>query len=98
MEFKNLGPSAADANNPEGPKVVVLGEKSKAQLGRALPNNLALSFNQIGLDVPTFAEASAIADTIVKSGIKFDKVSMGGKRRRVGEECRVGEERERGRD
>lgn len=75
-EFLKIGASAGDASSSEGPAVVVLGEKSKAQLGRALPKNLALSFNQIGKDVPTFADASAIADQIIKSGIKFDKVNL----------------------
>lgn len=71
-----MGGDAASSASTEGPAVVVLGEKSKAQLGRALPHNLALSFNQIGKDVPTFADASAIADQIIKSGIKFDKVNL----------------------
>ncbi|CEH18230.1 atp synthase f1 gamma [Ceraceosorus bombacis] len=70
------GEAAASSDSAEGPKVVVLGEKSKAQLARALPKNLALSFNQIGKDVPTFADASAIADQIVRSGVKFDKVNI----------------------
>lgn len=63
-----------------------MGEKSKGQLGRALPNNLALSFSQVGVDVPTFGDASAIADTIVKSGIKFDKVSLEEREREKGPE------------
>jgi F-type H+-transporting ATPase subunit gamma len=74
--FAKMSPSAGDANNPEGPAIVVLGDKSKAQLSRALPKNVELSFNQVGKNVPTFAEAAAIADTIIKSGIKFDKVTI----------------------
>jgi len=70
------GAAAVSDESSEGPKIIVLGEKSKAQLGRALPKNMALSFNQIGKDIPTFADASAIADQIVTSGIKFDKVSI----------------------
>ncbi|EST08565.1 ATPase, F1 complex, gamma subunit [Kalmanozyma brasiliensis GHG001] len=75
-EFKKIGAAAGDADSSEGPAVIVLGEKSKAQLARALPKNLALSFNQVGKDVPTFADATAIADQIIKSGIKFDKVNL----------------------
>ncbi len=70
--FASLGAS----ESTEGPKIVVLGDKSRAQLGRALPQNMALSFNQVGKDVPTFAEAAAIADLIVQSGIEFDKVTI----------------------
>lgn len=44
--------------------LVVIGEKCKAQLGRSNNNNMLLSFAGIGKDVPTFADASAIADQI----------------------------------
>lgn len=45
--------------------IVVLGEKSKAQLGRSNAKNIMLSFAGVGKDVPTFADAQAIADQIV---------------------------------
>ncbi|KZO99131.1 ATP synthase F1 gamma [Calocera viscosa TUFC12733] len=57
-------------------KIVVLGDKSKAQLQRQLPGELALTFNQIGKDIPTFADGAVIADKIVKSGIEYDSVSL----------------------
>ncbi|MCJ1322776.1 atp3 gamma subunit of the F1 sector of mitochondrial F1F0 ATP synthase [Xylographa vitiligo] len=44
--------------------IVVIGEKSKAQLGRSNGRNMVLSFAGIGKDVPTFADAQAIADQI----------------------------------
>jgi len=44
--------------------IVVLGEKCKAQLGRSSGRNIVLSFAGIGKDVPTFADAQAIADQI----------------------------------
>jgi F-type H+-transporting ATPase subunit gamma len=44
--------------------LVVVGEKCKAQLGRSNPKNVVLNFAGIGRDVPTFADASAIADQI----------------------------------
>ena len=44
--------------------LVVLGEKSKAQLSRSSPRNIQLSFAGVGKEVPTFADASAIADQI----------------------------------
>lgn len=70
-----ISSSAASPETTEGPKIIVLGDKAKAQLSRSLGKNVAASFNQVGKDVPTFADASAIADKIVASGIKFDKVS-----------------------
>ena len=44
--------------------LVVIGEKSKAQLGRSNGRNIVLSFAGVGKDVPTFADAQAIADQI----------------------------------
>ncbi|TVY28076.1 ATP synthase subunit gamma, mitochondrial [Lachnellula hyalina] len=44
--------------------IVVLGEKCKAQLSRSNGKNIVLSFNNVGKNIPTFAEAQAIADQI----------------------------------
>lgn len=44
--------------------IVVLGEKCKAQLSRSSGKNIVLSFAGVGKDVPTFADAQAIADQI----------------------------------
>ena len=44
--------------------LVVLGEKSKAQLSRSNGKNIVLSFAGVGKDIPTFADAQAIADQI----------------------------------
>lgn len=44
--------------------IVVLGEKCKAQLGRSNASNIVMSFSGVGKDIPTFAEAQAIADQI----------------------------------
>jgi F-type H+-transporting ATPase subunit gamma len=54
--------------------IMVVGDKSKAQLSRALSGNLVMSFNQIGRDVPTFADAAGVADLVVKSGVEYDSV------------------------
>jgi len=62
--------------DPGDSTIVVLGDKSKAQLIRMLPQQLALTFNQIGKDIPTFADAAVIADQIVKSGVEYDSVSL----------------------
>jgi len=44
--------------------IVVLGEKCKAQLSRSNGKNIVMSFAGIGKDIPTFADAQAIADQI----------------------------------
>ncbi|KAL9130818.1 MAG: hypothetical protein Q9217_001070 [Psora testacea] len=44
--------------------IVVVGEKSKAQLARSTGKHIMLSFAGVGKDVPTFADAQAIADQI----------------------------------
>jgi F-type H+-transporting ATPase subunit gamma len=65
-----------DTENPvdENSPVMVIGDKSKAQLSRAVPKNMALTFNQIGRDIPTFADAAGVADLIVKSGKQYDSI------------------------
>lgn len=65
--------AAVKEADPESP-VMIVGDKSKAQLTRAIPKNLALTFNQIGRDIPTFADAAAVADLIFKSGAKYDSI------------------------
>nr|ODN91256.1 ATP synthase F1, gamma subunit [Cryptococcus depauperatus CBS 7841] len=56
--------------------LAVVGDKPKAQLTRAMPGAFKVSFNGVGKDVPTFAEASAIADEIVKNGGDWDVVKI----------------------
>jgi len=51
-------------DHPADYNIVVLGEKSKAQLSRSNPKDIVLSFAGVGKDVPTFADAQAIADQI----------------------------------
>jgi len=61
-----------DSDSP----IMIIGDKSKAQLSRALPKNLSLTFNQIGRDIPTFADAAGVADLIVKSDVKYDSIAI----------------------
>jgi len=56
--------------------IVVVGDKSKIQLLRSLSSNFAITFNQIGRDIPTFADAAGVADLIVKAGIKYDSIAI----------------------
>lgn len=61
--------------SPES-EVVVLGEKSKGQLQRSIGKNIKLSFNQVGKAIPTYSEAAQITDTILSSGLEFDRVTI----------------------
>jgi len=56
--------------------VMIIGDKSKAQISRAVPGNIAMSFNQIGRDIPTFSDAAGVADLIVKSGVEYDSIVL----------------------
>lgn len=60
----------------EDSPVMVIGDKSKAQLSRLLPKNLVMSFNQIGRDIPTFSDAAGVADLILTSGVTYDKIAI----------------------
>ncbi|EXJ56443.1 ATP synthase F1, gamma subunit [Cladophialophora yegresii CBS 114405] len=51
--------------NDSGLDLAIVGEKCKAQLGRSNGRNVVLSFAGIGKDVPSFADAQAIADQLV---------------------------------
>lgn len=61
-----------DADSP----IMVIGDKSKAQLSRVVGKNMAMTFNQIGRDIPTFADAAGVADLIVKSGVEYDSIAI----------------------
>ena len=56
--------------------IVILGEKCKAQLGRANGKNVVMSFAGIGKDVPTFADAQAIADQIVMLPTQYESIQV----------------------
>ncbi|KAL5447692.1 hypothetical protein PMIN05_001983 [Paraphaeosphaeria minitans] len=56
--------------------LVVIGEKCKAQLSRSNGKNMVLSFAGIGKDVPTFADASAIADQISTLPTDYSSVKI----------------------
>lgn len=56
--------------------IVVIGEKAKAQLGRSNAKQIALSFAGIGKDVPSFADAQAIADQIVTLPTDYSSIKI----------------------
>ncbi|KAH9471792.1 hypothetical protein MJO28_002369 [Puccinia striiformis f. sp. tritici] len=57
-------------------QIVVVGDKPKTQLSRVVPKNIVLSFNQVGKQVPNFADACVIADLIEEKKLDFDKVKL----------------------
>jgi len=76
MTKRTLNPDGAETGPDAEIPVIILGDKPKQQLGRAMPNNVRLSFNQIGRNVPTFADACAIADQIEELDLKYDNVKI----------------------
>lgn len=56
--------------------LVVIGEKCKAQLQRTNAQQIQLSFSGIGKDVPTFADAQAIADQIISLPTDYSDIKI----------------------
>ena len=56
--------------------LVIVGEKCKAQLGRSNAHNILLSFSGLGRDIPTFADASAIADQVCLLPEEYSSVKI----------------------
>ncbi|KAI0486391.1 ATP synthase F1 gamma [Xylaria cf. heliscus] len=67
---RHLGPNQQPAD------LVLIGEKSRAQLSRTSPNAIALTFAGIGKDVPTFADAQAIADQVVQLPTDYSDIKI----------------------
>lgn len=63
------------ADNPNI-DLVIVGEKCKAQLSRSNGRNVVLSFQGIGRDVPTFADAQAIADQVSLLPTDYSKTEI----------------------
>lgn len=64
------------AANPNAYELVILGEKAKAQLQRTQAKDIQLSFSGVGKDIPTFAEASAIADQVISLPNEYAEVKI----------------------
>lgn len=63
---------------PDGPPsdLVILGEKCKSQLQRTNSQDIVLSFSGVGKDIPTFADAQAIADQITQLPGDYSSVKI----------------------
>jgi len=70
LQNEESKPVEVDGASP----IMVIGDKSKAQLLRTMSANMRMSFNQIGRDVPTFADAAGVADLVIKSGVPYDSI------------------------
>ena len=56
--------------------LVIVGEKCKAQLQRSNSQNIQLTFAGIGKDIPTFADAQAIADQVVLLPTEYQDIKI----------------------
>lgn len=56
--------------------LVLIGEKSKAQLSRSNPHNVVLNFAGIGKDIPSFMDASSIADQISALPTEYKEIKI----------------------
>ncbi len=56
--------------------LVILGEKCRSQLQRTNSDNIVLNFAGVGRDIPTFAEAQAIADQIVMLPTEYASIKI----------------------
>lgn len=56
--------------------IVVLGEKAKAQMTRSHSENIVLSFAGVGKDIPTFADASAVSDQVLKLPEQYGSIQI----------------------
>ncbi|ROV90842.1 hypothetical protein VSDG_08022 [Cytospora chrysosperma] len=64
------------AEKPNAYELVILGEKCKAQLQRTQAKDIQLTFTGVGKDIPTFAEAQAIADQVVSLPADYAEVKV----------------------
>ena len=56
--------------------LVIIGEKCKAQMSRSNPKNMVLNFSGVGKAVPTFADATAIADQLCLLNTQYDSIKI----------------------
>jgi F-type H+-transporting ATPase subunit gamma len=60
-------------NNPNVDyKVVIVGDKVRGQLQRTHPNNIFLTFKEVGKQMPSYGEASLVASLIIEKLDDFD--------------------------
>ncbi|KAI9323435.1 ATPase, F1 complex, gamma subunit domain-containing protein [Dichotomocladium elegans] len=62
--------------SPEALWWFYIGDKLKAHVTRFAKQSIVLSFNQMGKEVPSFAEVSSIADLIKTGRVEFDTAKV----------------------
>jgi F-type H+-transporting ATPase subunit gamma len=67
---RHLGPDHQAAD------LVLIGEKSRAQLSRSNARDIVLTFAGVGKDVPSFADAQAIADRVVQLPTDYSDIKI----------------------
>lgn len=61
------------SEKPEDIKIICVGDKSRALLARAFPQNVLLAYNNFGKKPPSFADAQEVARDIIESNYTFNK-------------------------
>ena len=56
--------------------LVLIGEKSRAQLSRTNARDIVLTFAGVGKDIPTFADAQAIADQVLQLETEYSDIKI----------------------
>ncbi|KAF8563881.1 hypothetical protein P879_06810 [Paragonimus westermani] len=72
--IRNLIRSVADLDKTA--RLVLVGDKSRAQLSRQFRDMFLLSFSDVGKKSPTFEDAALIAESLLQSDFKFDRAVM----------------------
>ncbi|KAA3674000.1 F-type H+-transporting ATPase subunit gamma [Paragonimus westermani] len=72
--IRNLINSVADLDKTA--RLVLVGDKSRAQLSRQFRDMFLLSFSDVGKKSPTFEDAALIAESLLQSDFKFDRAVM----------------------
>lgn len=60
-------------SNPSNVKIITIGDKAKAMLARAFPENVIMMFNDFGKKPPQFGDALTVANEILQSDIEFER-------------------------
>jgi F-type H+-transporting ATPase subunit gamma len=73
---RTIRPIMEERASTENTYFVCVGDKIRTILQRTLRDNLFLTFTEVGKRPPVFVEATAIAHTILNSGLEFDTAEI----------------------
>ncbi|TPX58442.1 hypothetical protein PhCBS80983_g03119 [Powellomyces hirtus] len=63
------------ADHPES-SLAIVGQKARAQLQRDSRKNIAVTFDGVAKNLPSWNEAALIADEIIKAGVQFETAQI----------------------